>query len=124
MEGARRRRRYARGTKPSARARRGVRGTRDALFAPLKQVYPSVSDGGLNSHATLTGDGLRIFFSTRPTGSDDLDLMTATRATRTDMFVDAAPLTTMSDFAGQERTPFVTAKGNVYFVSNRPNIAI
>jgi hypothetical protein len=113
-------------TPPSTYAFYGaVRSNPDAPFPTLAQLYPSVADGGLNSHATLTSDGLRIFFSTRPTGPDDLDIVTATRVARTDPFADASPpLTTMSDPAAQERTPFVNAQGNVYFISNRPNIAI
>jgi len=93
----------------------------DAWGAP-ENLGPLVNSPGLDGHASISADGLELYFhSNRPGGYGKADLYVARRATRTSPWEAATNLGPLVNTSQGEVTPAVSPDGlELYFSSNRP----
>lgn len=95
--------------------------TRSSTTVPWDTAVPiaELNTGGDEVAPWISGDGLRLVFSSARFGS--FDLFETTRATRTDEFAAPVVLEELSDDVMQDSYPTVSANGlEIFFTSNRP----
>jgi serine/threonine protein kinase/Tol biopolymer transport system component/Tfp pilus assembly protein PilF len=93
----------------------------DKWGAP-ENLGPLVNSSGLDSHASISADGLELYFvSNRPGGYGQGDLYVTRRATRTSPWEAATNLGPLVNTSKGEGCPAVSPDGlELYFSSNRP----
>ncbi len=93
----------------------------DAWGAPAN-LGPLVNSSGLDAHASISADGLELYFhSNRPGGYGKADLYVTRRATRTSPWEAATNLGPLVNTSQGEAGPGVSPDGlELYFSSTRP----
>jgi hypothetical protein len=94
----------------------------DADWGPPENLGPVVNSSGGELRATISADGLTLFFgSTRPGGQGNADLYMTTRATREASWGPPVNLGPNINSSAVDAHPWISADGlELYFQSNRP----